>query len=285
MPIKGTRQRMPEFIAVGPQRSGTTWLHEVLSPHTSLPIIKETGFFGKHYARGWNYYLAFFSDPRPDRPMGEVDPNYFADPKARERIKHDIPGCKIIVSLRDPAERAWSSYRTMRRDAWTRVGFEETVEHNAVILESTRYAHYLKAWQDDFGADKVLITFYDDLEADPQDYLDRICGFIGIPHIPIAGAAIAGERINKVERAPKSRRLAQNARNARDWLRTNRFHRTLNVLGAMGVWEYCFGRGEPFGKMDPEVAARLRMRWRPEVEALEKLIGRDLSAWKRQGSA
>ena len=39
--------------------------------------------------------------------------------------------------------------------------------------------------------------------------------------------------------------------------------------------------GEKFVPLSPEIDARLRDRFRPEVEALEDLIGRDLSAWKK----
>jgi hypothetical protein len=272
--------RLPDFIAVGPQRTGTTWLHQALTGHVGLPLIKETDFFLKHFDKGLDWYLASFANCPPGRPMGEIDPNYFGDVQAYERIARVIPACKIIVSLRDPTERAWSGYRTMRRDAWTRVSFEETVARNDIIRESSRYAFHLGNLQRLFGADRVLVTFYDDLETDPQAYLDRICEFIGAPHIAVAGTQLATERVNTVTRAPRNRRLAQNARNARDWMLFHRWHRAIALLEAVGVWRFAFGGGEEFGAMDPEVERRLRERFRPEVEALEALTGRDLSAWK-----
>ncbi len=273
-------RRLPDFIAVGPQRTGTTWLHLVLAGHVGLPTIKETDFFTRHYDKGLDWYLAYFSRCPADRPMGEVDPNYFGSPEACERIASLVPRCRIIVSLRDPTERAWSSYRTMRRDAWARGGFEETVMRNEIIRESSRYAHHLALWQRSFGADRVLVMFYEDLEADPQGYLDRICGFIGAARIEIGGKTIATERVNAVTHAPRSRRLARNARNARDWMRTHRWHRTIAFLEAIGFWRRAFGGGEEFGAMDPESEARLRCHFLPEVEALERLLGRDLSHWK-----
>lgn len=273
-------QRLPDFIAVGPQRTGTTWLHQVLTGHVGLPTIKETDFFSKHFDKGLDWYLAYFSNCRPDRPMGEVDPNYFGVPEAYERIASAIPHCRIVVTLRDPTDRAWSSYRTMRRDAWTRLGFEETVARNDVIRESSRYAHHLANWQRLFGRDQVLVMLYEDLEADPQGYLDRICDFIKAPRIAIGGTSAATERINAVTHAPRSRRLARNARNARDWMRQHRWHRTIEFLETIGVWKRVFGGGEEFGAMDPETETRLRSHFRPEVEALERLIDRDLSHWK-----
>ncbi|MHB8383409.1 MAG: sulfotransferase family protein [Candidatus Binataceae bacterium] len=273
-------RRLPDFIAVGPQRTGTTWLHQVLTGHVGLPSSKETDFFLDNFARGADWYLAFFAACPAATPMGEVDPNYFGVPAARERISATIPRCRIVVSLRDPTERAWSSYRTMRRDAWTRGGFEDTVMRNGIIRESSRYAFHLANWQRDFGAERVLVCLYDDLEADPQAYLDRICEFIGAPAVAVRGTAAARERVNAVTEAPRSRKLAQSARDARDWLAMHRWNRTSQALERLGVWRFAFSGGEEFGAIDPGAEARLREYFRPEVEALESLIGRDLSAWK-----
>ena len=272
--------RLPDFIAVGPQRTGTTWLHKVLRPHLSMPVdMKETDFFLRNYARGMKWYLSFFRT-NPDAVRGEVDPNYFGAEVARERIAKDLPRAKIVVTLRDPTDRAYSSYRVMRRDVWTKVGVEETISRNPVIRESSRYAHHLAAWQRAFGKDRVLICFYDDLEPAPQAYLDRITEFIGAPRIVVEGSPIASERINAVTAAPRNPRLAARARNIRAGLSFRGLYRVGEFLERVGFWKYCFERGEEFAELDPEIDARLREHFRPEVEALEALVGRDLSAWK-----
>jgi hypothetical protein len=224
--------------------------------------------------------LSYFENPSPGRPVGEIDPNYFGISEACDRIGETIPHCRIVVSLRDPTARAWSSYRTMHRDAWTRLGFEETVAQNEVIRESSRYAYHLDRWRSRFGIDRVLVMLYDDLEASAQSYLDRICDFIDAPRLAIQGTVLADERVNAVTHAPRSRRAARNARNARDWMRAHRWHRTIALLERAGIWKRLFGGGEEFGAMDPETEARLREHFRPEVEALEQMLGRDLSHWK-----
>jgi hypothetical protein len=168
----------------------------------------------------------------------------------------------------------------MRRDAWTRGSFEETVATNRIIGESSRYAHHLANWQRSFGRDRVLVCFYDDLEKSPQTFLDQISDFIGAKRIKVAGSSMASERVNTVTHAPRSRKLAQNARNARDWMRLHRWHRAVEMLEQAGVWRFCFGGGEEFGTLDPKIDARLREHFRPEIEALEQLVGRDLSSWK-----
>ena len=75
--------RLPDFIGVGPQRTGTTWIYRALGGQVGLPRkTKETDFFSEHYAKGMEWYLQFFSDGAPNLPMGEISPNYFAAPLA-----------------------------------------------------------------------------------------------------------------------------------------------------------------------------------------------------------
>jgi hypothetical protein len=50
---------LPSFFILGPPRTGTTWLHEVLRNHAELPSpTKETRFFDVHFHRGLDWYRA-----------------------------------------------------------------------------------------------------------------------------------------------------------------------------------------------------------------------------------
>src|ERR1700691_4567202 len=133
--------RLPDFLAVGPARTGTTWLHGVLFQRASLPKgTKETHYFDWFYDKGLDWYRAYFAECSPDRPVGEVAPTYFQKPEVRERIARVMPNCRIICSLRDPVERAYSLYRVFIREGETRLGFEEEVMRpDSRILESNRY--------------------------------------------------------------------------------------------------------------------------------------------------
>ncbi len=106
--------RLPDFIGVGPGRTGTTWLHEVLKGRVNLPAgIKETDFFTTNYNKGIEWYAHHFRDADRVRPTGEVNP-YFGFPEAAERIALHIPRCKIICSFRNPVERIYSAYKLWR---------------------------------------------------------------------------------------------------------------------------------------------------------------------------
>ncbi len=57
------------------------------------------------------------------------------------------------------------------------------------IIEVTRYATHLPDFRARFGDDRVLVLLNDDLRADPQGYLDRVCDFVGIARYPVPSSA------------------------------------------------------------------------------------------------
>ncbi len=272
--------RMPDFISVGPPRTATSWLYEVLRGHVGLPLnVKETHFFARNYGRGLMWYARHFEQCAAEPVVGEICAAYFESPQARERIRTHIPNCKIICTLRDPVERLYSHYRLMRHNGRTALPFEEALVRHKHLMASGRYAFHIRQWQADFGKQNVLAVLNDDLAADPQAYLDRITDFIGAGRI-VVEAALAGSKANAIEVAPRSTRLALCARQFRCWLGARRLYRTRRLLAKAGVWRFCFGGGAPFPPLDPLVKRRLRDLLRPDVEMLEELLHRDLSKWK-----
>jgi hypothetical protein len=275
--IAGAAGRLPDFLGVGPPRAATSWLDAVLRGHVGLPRdIKEVDFFVANWSKGVEWYRSYFADCDPALPAGEICPSYFGSSLACARVAEVIPQCRIICTFRDPVEWLYSFYKLARRNVWTRGDFESYIPEGW-----NRHAANLKLWQDTFGKDNVLVCIYDDLERDPQAYLDPVCDFIGIARIDISQSAIARKRVNTFQHTPRNLYLARKARKWRDWLKRREAWRTINLLSSAGVWRFCFERGEEFPPLDPAVEARVRRRFVREVEALEELIGRDLSAWKQ----
>jgi hypothetical protein len=273
--------RLPDFIGIGPPRTATTWLHRVLAGRVGFPSgRKETDFFSRNFEHGLDWYLGYFRDCPADQPMGEFSPMYFADAHAAERIARTIPHCRIIASFRDPVDRAWSQWRLMVRQAWTRLDFVAAFQRHHELRESGRYGHYLEDWIAKFGRDRVLVLIYEDLEADPQGFLDQVCDFIGAPRFPLSDSPFGDQRVHTVPVAPRSYRLARIARKFMRFLNERQYHRTARRLATTALWRLCFEGGAPFAPPTAEQDARVREIFRGEVEGLEGIIGRDLSAWK-----
>jgi hypothetical protein len=182
--------------------------------------------------------------------------------------------------LRDPAERLYSHYRLWRRIGYTKSPFERAAFGHRVLLDTARYADHLQAWFDRFGRERVLVLLHDDLLANRQDFLDRVCDFIGIARFDESSIESANQRVHPVEQAPRSFRTARRAQFVKRKLERYRFHRLTNLCEP--IFKFCFSGGAAFPPLDPELADHIRASLRPQTDALEKLIGRDLSAWKNQ---
>lgn len=282
------RPRLPEFLVVGPPRTGSTWLHGVLYHRACLPKgTKETHFFDMFYSKGLDWYRSYFQECSDSAVIGEVTPTYFGLAETRERIGRDLPGCKIVCVLREPVARAWSWYRVLRREGRIRTDFEHEIMfgHEPQLREANRYAYHLQAWRQRFGSNDVGVFFYDDLQADPQSFADSILDFLGLPHVTITPEVAAHLMPNEAKRDCRLPTLAYSAWRFRTWLKSMRADRMDERLQRLGLWRLCFGSGRTFAPLALETEARLKEFFVPEIEALERLVGRDLSLWKREGSA
>lgn len=275
--------RLPDFIGVGPPRTGTTWLYKVLGGHVGLPNgLKETDFFAWEYRRGVQWYSNFFRNCSPHLRVGEIDPNYFDFPQAASRIAADIPGCQIVVTLRDPVDRVYSCYKTMHRIGLINRPFDFDSQRETLATRSS-YADSVVRWWNESGRDNVLIMFYDDLKADAQRFVDQVCSFVGIASIRIAGSQFENNRINPSAETSRSRHLARLLHRLRSIFRTHQWPRLSAMLQrGRPIADFVFSGGAHYPPLDPALEKRLRDRFLPEVEQLERLLGRDLTSWKEK---
>jgi hypothetical protein len=271
--------RLPVFIAVGPPRTATTWLHNVLADHADLPRYNnETRFFCTNYAKGTVWYLRHF-DPNSELTRGEVCAAYFCSTPARERISNLIPQAKIICSFREPVARIYSLYKLKRAFAHWDWSFEEALTRDPELMESARYAYYLGEWQRTFGRDNVLPLIYDDLRKDPQSYIDRIVDFIGMPRFQLDERWLRPVHSTETMSNPRNPKLTLLAANVADWLKVHHLERVVAAVKDSSLGGMLLGGGEKMPPLSRATADSLRAKLRPEIAALEKLLDRDLSLW------
>jgi hypothetical protein len=111
------RGRLPDFLGVEAQKSGTTSLHRLLAGHPQifLPAENELKYFSKRYGEGVEWYAARYASAGRQQFCGEITPYYLFHPEAPQRIYALLPRIRIIVLLRDPVERALSQFFHSRR--------------------------------------------------------------------------------------------------------------------------------------------------------------------------
>ncbi len=208
-------ERFPDFLIVGPQRTGTTWLHANLREHPEVFLAepKELFYFSRlqtpehprFQSTELSWYLGFFRDPlwrwtlkqalclarhrRPYRPRirGEATASYAAlDPEVIADIALLNPQLKVIVMIRNPVERAWShAMKDLVRNAGRR--FEDVGEDEFAAFFADPYqlrcAHFVENignWKKAFGDQQVFVGLFDDIARRPADFMMDVLRFLGV---------------------------------------------------------------------------------------------------------
>ena len=213
----------PTFLVVGAARCGTTGLVEGLRSHPRVFVTdpKEPHYFALHRTGAAftapgdahtinrvavtdrDAYLALYPAEHGYVALGDasVSTMYYHQESIPE-IKAMNPDMKLVVMLREPVARAWSSHQYMRAR-----GFETEADFlDAVALEEerkaagwhhiwhytsqSRYADQVAALLDAFPRDQVGVFFFDDLESDYEGTLGRVLDFLGVPDRAGAGRDI-----------------------------------------------------------------------------------------------
>jgi len=204
----------PDFLIIGPQRTGTTWLYRNLYGHPDIFLSerKEIYFFNllnlqdhpEYRSNSLEWYLECFRErPVPYvkklvrawakyhclyRPKirGEATASYAAmEPELISEITTINPRIKAIIMIRNPIERAWSHAKkdlVKRRKRSLEAVSEE--EFNAFFLDSYqiacgRYTDSISNWEKFIEPGNLFIGLYQDIQHDPGAFLQRVLAFLG----------------------------------------------------------------------------------------------------------
>lgn len=177
----------PNFIAIGPGKAGTSWLYKVLQQHPDVCMssAKETTFFDDHYHRGLDWYQKFFrkcehSAPTEPHAVGEISNTYIFCAEAAQRIATHFPTMKILSTLRNPIDRAFSHYLFERRNGSLTCDFEQAIKQRPDFLERGLYFKHLTPYLDQFPASQVHVRLFDDFTKDTVNFAHQLFEFLNI---------------------------------------------------------------------------------------------------------
>ncbi|MBE9097328.1 tetratricopeptide repeat-containing sulfotransferase family protein [Tychonema sp. LEGE 07203] len=193
--------KVPNFIIIGSQRCGTTSLYTYLAQHPQVltPIKKEMDFFSWHFYRGFDWYLAHF----PQIPeggefvTGEASPSYFDCREAPKRLYSACPEAKLIVLLRNPADRAISHFYRLKGLNWEGRSLDRAIkdeierlnqnpeyiigEEPGNYLARGRYIEFMKNWLALFPKQQLLILKSEDFYAGAAASVKQVLEFLELP--------------------------------------------------------------------------------------------------------
>lgn len=172
---------IPNFIIIGGQRCGTTWLYRALKKHPDIffPNKKELHFFNGKDHSNISAYQKHFEEGLDYIAVGEATPDYLANEKVPERIFNYSPDIKFIVILRNPVERAYSAFWIFRKYFQGHT-FESAIDNSPALLTSGEYARYLNIWFNFFPREQFHIVLYEQLVKDEQNVLKNIGNFLDV---------------------------------------------------------------------------------------------------------
>jgi hypothetical protein len=260
---------LPNFLGIGVQRGGTTWVHECLRRHPQvfLPAEKELQFFNFGYDKGLDSYRQCFAGWRGQPAIGEITPNYYHSAKALERIRQDLPGIRLFIVFRDPVERAFSHYQLMDEHQFKGLSFRQAIEQKPFLMDRGRYNQTLKMIYGLFDPSQVLVCLYDDLACQPQAFLQRLCAFLGVDDQFVPETI--NQRYNRI--------VYERAQNT---LKAMKLHWAVDLVKKTPVSGWIKRHHQKSGpRIKPRDAAYVRDLYRQDMLEFEQMIGRDLSAW------
>ena len=293
---------MPNFLIIGAPKSGTTTLHYVLDQHPEIYMsaVKEPGFFWaygepvdlrgpsalllKHRAiSDLDAYQRLFAGVTTERAIGESSARYLFQPRSPALIYEFIPHARLVVSLRNPAERAFSSFSQYLRDGVDPCpDFAQAVAHERQglraewtfgrHLESGFYYAAIQRYLVFFSRQQLHISLFEDLKDDPLGLVRSLCEFLEVDG-GFEPDMSHRHNVSGVIRNPVLRWI---------WTRTNRLRAAVRPLVGLRLrhlvseWFY---RDVEKPDFPPELRAELTEYYRQDIEQLQGLIQRDLSHW------
>src|SRR3954466_5152112 len=168
MPLLRSHQFMtlPNFLVIGAAKGGTTSLYHYLGQHPDIYMspMKEPNYFtdedhlfGKESVRSRNEYERLFDGVKDEHAIGEATPRYLNAIDGIARIHADLPGVRLIATLRQPAERGYSAYLMRFTDSREFQSPEDVLQPGNYQFESGLYYPKLRRYFDTFPREQIKV--------------------------------------------------------------------------------------------------------------------------------
>ena len=179
---------MLDFLGIGAQKCGTTWIFSQLEKHPQIrfPAGKEVHFWDQQRLRGTSWWLGLFETESAAIKQGEITPAYaLLDAATIAEIHRLAPHVRLFYSVRNPIARAWSSaLMAMSRAEMT---LDETsdrwfIDHfkSAGSMHRGDYMRCMESWLSVYPREAFKLIFLDDIVSNPRAVMVDLAEHLGI---------------------------------------------------------------------------------------------------------
>lgn len=208
---------LPDFLIIGAAKCGTSSLYDYLMQHPNVgkSLTKQIHFFDRYFDRSVSWYKVcfpflwqkFYMEKIQHKKFstGEATAHYMTHPLAAQRAHKVIPNVKIIVMLRNPADRAYSHYSMEKDHNNEKLSFEEAIEkeperikgeieemlnnqnnsgrnypHKA-YLKGGEYIEQILRWRKFFPKENFIFIKSEDFNKNPSLIYNEVLNFLKLP--------------------------------------------------------------------------------------------------------
>ena len=314
-------QTVPNFFIAGAPKAGTTSLYHWLAAHPQVYMspIKEPSYFSlearpenfaseyqenmrlqmahvKSLLRGgsvqsqirgvvaeWEDYLRLFAMATNETAVGEASVCYHWSKTAAQGIAERVPHARILLILRDPAERAFSQYlhyvslghvsTSFRQHILASLNPGDKFNRYHPFLEIGLYAEHLQRYFAVFPRNQIRIWLYEDTLAQPQIFHRQVMEFLNVDPNFVPDVS---KRYHEVL-VPKLLGITQHMRRTGAW---RRLRDTIPAPLRPLLRKVAY-RQRRTVRLAPKDREFLIDYYKDDIHRLQQLLDRDLSAWLR----
>ena len=278
--------RRVNFIGLGAQKAGTSWIAACLAEHPEICIpLKELHFFSRerHWKQGVEWYETRFERCGDVPCSGEFCTSYLYSDEAPSRIHETYPDVKLIACLRDPVDRAFSNYVNdiMAGRVSRETPFREALQSHPEYTEQGQYAQQLQRYFERFPRQNILVLIYEDCRQNPGEFLRSMFEFLQVD--PTFVPPSLHQRVNPA-RIPRSMPFDHALNWASDKMRRAGMTGLVTAIKRTRIPDRVRALNSRRVSSDrlrisPRDRASLKDLFACDVLELEHLLGRELHPW------
>ncbi len=297
----------PRFFIAGAPKCGTSALASYLRAHPEIfmtwpkePLFFCDDFDGARVVRSFEDYLDLYKEiPAEVNAVGEASAMYLYSATALDHIKVFAPEAKIIAMVRNPIDLAQAFHAqllfSLTEDepdfevAWSLQDERRTGRRIPAGCSEPEFLQYRRVaslgeqigrLRSTFPEDQIHVICFEDFARDTRGVYQGVLRFLGVEDD-------GRENFERVNATPthKSRALSHLTQRPPQWLvKSARVVKRSLGLEKLSFLDWLRRTNSTTAKR-PTLSAAMRAEmadsFRPDVEQLSLLLGRDLSSWLR----